>query len=147
MLGNEITPESVVFNLGINAGLNAVVGKINQSKANPNDDILTNNPVEQYTKKLMDFSYQEISEMTIEEIEPLVPSDWELTKHNPYYHVYDNNGKKRFRFDPPDSHTPYYHMHAYDEQENLVDLDGNRVKKSSPDGHIKSNYLGGQPDE
>ncbi|MBF0781197.1 MULTISPECIES: hypothetical protein, partial [unclassified Granulicatella] len=135
------------FNLGINAGLNAVVGKINQSKANPNDDILTNNPAEKYTKKLMDFSYQEISEMTIEEIEAFKPRNWKLTKHNPYYHIYDAKGKKRFRFDPPDSHTPYYHMHAYDEQEILLDLDGQRVDRRSPDGHIKSNYLGGQPDE
>ncbi|MBF0780541.1 transposase [Granulicatella sp. 19428wC4_WM01] len=64
-----------------------------------------------------------------------------------FYHLYDENGVRRFRFDRPDKDTPYYHMHVYDENKQLLDINGNRVDESSPDGHIKSNYLGGQPNE
>ncbi|WP_209305056.1 MULTISPECIES: hypothetical protein [unclassified Granulicatella] len=60
MLGNEITLESVVFNLGINAGVNAVVGKINHGEHSTVNDVekyvvLEYNPLEKtiYSDKVL----------------------------------------------------------------------------------------------
>ena len=42
----------------------------------------------------------------------------------------------RVRIDPPDKKTKYKHIHVYDENGNLLDVNGNPVSPKDPAGHI-----------
>ena len=69
-----------------------------------------------------------------EEILEGLPDGWTYTDNNGFVHVRDEQG--RVRIDPPDKKTKYKHIHVYDENGNLLDVNGNPVSPKDPAGHI-----------
>ncbi|MBF0776543.1 transposase [Streptococcus azizii] len=80
--------------------------------------------------------------MSLENIEAARPVGWTIDKNNGFVHIKDENGTFRIKLDPPDWRTDYPHMHIYDENENLLDINGNIVNRRSPEGHIPWNNGG-----
>ena len=81
---------------------------------------------------------KELSKLTPEQIKQALPDNWTYSESpdGRFVHVRDGNGNYRIRIDPPDRVTKYPHMHILDENENLLDIDGNIVSSDSPEGHI-----------
>ena len=79
---------------------------------------------------------KDIPNMKKQDIIKNIPDNWSYTENNGFVHIRDNNGKMRIRIDPADKVTEYPHVHIYDENGNLLDINGNIVNRKSPDGHI-----------
>lgn len=76
--------------------------------------------------------------------------NWKMYKSglngDDYVHIKDTNETDRIRIDPPDEKTSYTHMHIYDEEENLLNLNGNIVSEKDPAGHAEYNNKYGSGD-
>ena len=89
-------------------------------------------------KTLDKLSPKEISQMTLAELKEALPEGWKFFENNGRIHI--KEGKEyRIKIDPPDKVTKYDHMHIYDENENLLNVNGNIVDRKNPAGHIPWN--------
>ena len=74
--------------------------------------------------------------MGINDLIKILPEGWSYELNNGRLHIRDPIHKfPRIRTDLPDSGTNYDHVHLYDENNNLIDKNGNPVKDNDPSGH------------
>ncbi|EGP67281.1 RHS repeat-associated core domain protein [Streptococcus sp. oral taxon 056 str. F0418] len=94
-------------------------------------------------KSIDELSPKELQNMTLDEIKSTIPdnSGWAVYEHNGFVHI-KKNGVDRIKLDPPDKVTTYPHMHIYDENKNLLNIDGEIVGRKNPAGHIPWNNGG-----
>ena len=104
------------------------------------DDVKDANKV---VKSIDELSPKELQNMTLDEIKSTIPdnSGWAVYDHNSFVHI-KKNGVDRIKLDPPDKVTTYPHMHIYDENKNLLNIDGEIVGRKDPAGHIPWNNGG-----
>lgn len=104
------------------------------------DDVKDANKV---MKSIDELSPKELQNMTLDEIKSTIPdnSGWAVYEHNGFVHI-KKNGVDRIKLDPPDKVTTYPHMHIYDENKNLLNIDGKIVGRKDPAGHIPWNNGG-----
>ncbi|SUN06689.1 Uncharacterised protein [Streptococcus acidominimus] len=147
--GESVSPEELVSSFVGNVAANALIGLVGKAISNiagakvgnAVDDIGDTNRI---VTGLDQLSPRDIQSMSLDEIRKAVPTDkgWRIYENNGFVHIKDELGKMRIRLDPPDKTTTYPHMHIYDENKNLLDLDGNIVAIDSPEGHIPWNNGG-----
>ena len=101
------------------------------------DDVKDANKV---VKSIDELSPKELQNMTLDEIKSTIPdnSGWAVYENNGFVHI-KKNGVDRIKLDPPDKVTTYPHMHIYDENKNLLNIDGEIVGRKDPAGHIPWN--------
>ena len=104
------------------------------------DDVKDANKV---VKSIDEPSPKGLQNMTLDEIKSTIPdnSGWAVYEHNGFVHI-KKNGVDRIKLDPPDKGTTYPHMHIYDENKNLLNIDGEIVGRKDPAGHIPWNNGG-----
>ncbi|KXT70536.1 hypothetical protein [Streptococcus cristatus] len=104
------------------------------------DDVKDANKV---VKSIDELSPKELQNMTLDEIKSTIPdnSGWAFYEHNGFVHI-KKNGVDKIKLDPPDKVTTYPHRHIYDENRNLLNIDGEIVGRKDPAGHIPWNNGG-----
>lgn len=94
-------------------------------------------------KKLDNLTPNELKNLSIDELNKLLPDGWEFNANGPngndFVHIKDPKGNYRIRIDPPDKVTTYRHMHVYDATGNSLDINGNIVPYDNPAAHIPYN--------
>ncbi len=93
-------------------------------------------PLNTKTRTLDEMSPEELSEMSLEELQEALPEGWKYYEHGPFVYIKNELGEYRIRIDPPDAVTDYTHMHIYDSNGNLLNKLGEIVSDTSLDGHL-----------